>query len=323
MIEKRMKTSPLPFFLGICALCYSFPTNAYGDSIQGRLVSTAPLEAVALPETGNLEKSPAKNPVARLNTSLEKAEASIAPAPDTTTAGDGTDGGDFVLSFQDSSDPKMAKIVSALRASESVQQVIDGLNETLKLPRNLPINFSDCEDPNAYYDSEAKAITVCYQMVKLSYRSFKHGGENVSRTEAMASAENAAVFFLLHEVGHALIDLYDLSVLGRDEDAADYLGLILTSRFEKGEEIVVDAALQFAAFAEEEDEAGHDFSDEHSPSAIRAFNMLCLLYGSDTERFASMVGDDALPKDRADQCPGEYKSVMKAGERLLERWIKA
>lgn len=232
------------------------------------------------------------------------------------------DKGDFVLSFEDSEDPKAQKIVTALRNSEEIRKVVHGLTGDLGLPQNLPIIFTDCEDANAYYDSEKKTVTVCYQLVHQAYKQFRKDSE-YSKDEAMMSAQHAGIFFLLHEVGHALIDLYDLSILGREEDAADYVAQILSGNLEEGEEIIVDTALQFAAYAEEEDEAGHDFADEHSPSAVRAFNLLCLLYGKDPKRFAGMVGDDALPPARAQNCPGEYQAIMKAGERLLAKWSKA
>ncbi|HBN29834.1 MAG TPA: hypothetical protein DD416_01080, partial [Rhodobacteraceae bacterium] len=37
-----------------------------------------------------------------------------------------------------------------------------------------------------------------------------------------------AIFFLYHELGHALIDILKLPVFGREEDAADVMGVVLS-----------------------------------------------------------------------------------------------
>ena len=45
--------------------------------------------------------------------------------------------------------------------------------------------------------------------------------------------------------------------------------------------------------------------------------MVCLVYGSDPDKYAGLVGADGLPEARAVRCPAEYAQVEKAFDRLL------
>jgi len=63
------------------------------------------------------------------------------------------------------------------------------------------------------------------------------------------------------------------------------------------------------------------FWDEHSFSKTRFYDMICLVYGSDTKKYAGMVGDDGLPKARAARCSTEYQRADKAWTKLLTPYI--
>ena len=59
------------------------------------------------------------------------------------------------------------------------------------------------------------------------------------------------------------------------------------------------------------------FWDEHSLNGQRVYSITCLIYGSDPDSFAELVGEDGLPAERAARCPGEYKQKSRAWDRLL------
>jgi hypothetical protein len=64
------------------------------------------------------------------------------------------------------------------------------------------------------------------------------------------------------------------------------------------------------------------FWDEHSLDAQRMYHILCLIYGSNPQLYGELVGEDALPKTRADRCPGEYQQRQRSWERLLDAHVK-
>ena len=59
------------------------------------------------------------------------------------------------------------------------------------------------------------------------------------------------------------------------------------------------------------------FSDEHSTPTQRAYNVLCIAYGSDQKLFADVVEKDFLPKRRAESCPTEYDDLTFAMTKLI------
>jgi hypothetical protein len=125
----------------------------------------------------------------------------------------------------------------------------------------------------------------------------------------------------LHEVGHALIDMLQLPVLGREEDAADQMSAFMMLQFDKDE---AKRLIAGAAYVYKNDIQAAKltiplkaFSDEHGHPAQRFFNLLCLAYGKDAGSFADFVEKGFLPKDRAETCDLEYEQVAYAFQKLI------
>ena len=118
------------------------------------------------------------------------------------------------------------------------------------------------------------------------------------------------------------MDAYDLPITGREEDAVDQLSvLLLADGSEEGEQMVLDAAVSFSKKAGDElDELA--FADEHSLDQQRYYNIVCLLYGQNEEKFASLVRDGTLPESRAERCSQEFARVDKAWDALLAPYTK-
>ena len=125
----------------------------------------------------------------------------------------------------------------------------------------------------------------------------------------------------LHEFAHAMFDMLQVPVLGREEDAADqvsayimlHLGKIEARRLIGGTayayKIEVDAATAPPALKQ--------FADAHGTPAQRFYNLLCIAYGADAQLFGDMVEEAHLPKERADDCKDEYLQVALAYEKLI------
>lgn len=111
-----------------------------------------------------------------------------------------------------------------------------------------------------------------------------------------------------HELGHALIDVMSLPVLGQEEDAADTASILLidsTFENEAAIEIAYDAALGFEA---EAGATANDiaWSDVHGPDLQRFYNLVCLFYGADPDSRDDFADDMDLPPERAEGCEDEF-----------------
>lgn len=142
------------------------------------------------------------------------------------------------------------------------------------------------------------------------------------RHNAMIYTWDNAVFTLYHEIGHMLIDLYQLPVLAKEEDGVDNLATLMALEDYKRDDdpIILDAAYGWVAWMRRDDIAGmsqSDFFDEHSISTQRAFQMICVLVGSDKAEFGEIATRFGLSDQRQDRCAGEFAQTKRSWDAVM------
>ncbi len=140
--------------------------------------------------------------------------------------------------------------------------------------------------------------------------------------EAQFVTSNVLATFY-HELGHALMDVLQLPVLGREEDAADTLSALLIHDIwdeESATQLVYDTARAYSWYDAEASAAGYEpaLSDEHSLDLQRYYNLVCLYYGANPDARAEAAQDLELPPERAERCPAEFAQVEASWGGLLE-----
>ncbi len=226
------------------------------------------------------------------------------------TGGKVADKGDFKAFYSTSSDPTNRVIESAARQSNLVEEISLGLNEAFALPYDVGLGMAECGDPNAFYSAKEKQLTICYELFAFLLEVFENDTDRVA---------GAFTFIIFHELGHAVIDVYQLPAVGREEDAADQLATLMLI---KGADDDGASALAAAEFFDRISGGQLNFADEHSLNEQRVFNILCWLYGSDPGKYVRIVGSGVLPVDRAERCPDEYKQLERSWIQLLEPHLK-
>lgn len=139
-----------------------------------------------------------------------------------------------------------------------------------------------------------------------------------------------AEFSLLHEVGHALIHELQLPVLGREEDAADQLGLIgfFLLEPERRDQLFYAKLVDVADYWRLESQLASEAErvqawDSHSLDIQRFYNLACLTFGSDPERLEWIVTATGLPDERAFYCDQEYELAQRSVHWLAERFQRS
>lgn len=136
-------------------------------------------------------------------------------------------------------------------------------------------------------------------------------GEAPDLTDAEWFARDVMLSIFYHEMGHALIDIMQLPVLGLEEDAADVLSVVMIDRLwdaESAEAKVAATATFWGTSAAQTAEAGEApvYWGVHSPDERRYYTYLCLFYGGAPEEREEMAVAFGLPEDRAATCPEEF-----------------
>ena len=202
-----------------------------------------------------------------------------------------------------------------LRFLEKLQQFLT----PFRLPRALLVKTEGCDgDANAFY--EYNVITVCYEYIDQLWKTMP-----AEATAGGVTPIDAIVGPLfdtcLHEFGHALFDLLRVPVLGREEDAADQVAAYIALQLGKDQARRQIAGVAYAYKTEVEADTTPltmtRFADVHGTPAQRFYNVLCIAYGADAQLFGDMVAKGYLPKERAEDCKGEYQQVADAYEKLI------
>ncbi|MCY7347436.1 MAG: DUF4344 domain-containing metallopeptidase [Pyrinomonadaceae bacterium] len=233
------------------------------------------------------------------------------------------DNGDFIVEHLAVKNPNYDEIDRQIKNDKLLEKAADKLNRSLILPNDIYLKTKDCGEVNAFFDAKEQSVTVCYELMEHFYKVFRSTGLNEQK--AYDKMFDAVRFAFLHEIGHALIENYNLPITGNEEDAADRCSAFinLTELGEDGVNAVLAAADAFAAESKNGSSSKRNLADEHLLQEQRFYNSLCMIYGSDTEKYAYILDDNYLPKERAARCPQEYERTVQSWSSLLSPWRKS
>jgi hypothetical protein len=133
------------------------------------------------------------------------------------------------------------------------------------------------------------------------------------------------LFALLHETAHGLIADMGLPVLGREEDAADAFATVamLQMKTEFTHRVLVNAAKSWMILDRRTKDAGEPvvFYDAHGLDLQRAYNIICLMVGSDPDQFDDLAAEVNMPEDRRGTCQGDYSNASWSWNKALAPFL--
>jgi hypothetical protein len=199
------------------------------------------------------------------------------------------------------------------------RQVLEELSmflSPLRLPRTLRIRIKTCFQPNAFYVGSEWAINLCYEFYENLEATAPQttSPQGFTRDEVVVGGFIDAIF---HELGHALFDIFQVPVFGREEDAADQLSAFLMLQFGKDVARMTIKGAAFTYLNNRNPRSRAEYADEHGTDAQRFFNYVCLAYGGEPDLFRDFVDNGVLPKARANGCAREHQLVRKAFARTI------
>jgi hypothetical protein len=191
----------------------------------------------------------------------------------------------------------------------------------LRLPRELTIRTAECGAPSVPFDAQKSVVTICYEAVADIQALAK--GATSDPDDLAGLITGGVVEEALHRMALAILQVFDVPVWGREEDAADMLGAFLMLQFdERTANVTILGAAQL--FVYKTSALGKvDYVSDISPPAQRFYNFLCIAVGGDPIDFGGLVDKGFLPKDRARGCGGEYDKVRRAFDMRLMPHVDA
>jgi putative metallopeptidase DUF4344 len=147
------------------------------------------------------------------------------------------------------------------------------------------------------------------------------------RQNLAAFVSGNILFVICHEIAHAAITQLGLPVLGRAEDAADSFATLRMIKIgsEFSDRVLADAAKGWFLSARRDQQSGETvvYYDEHGIDQQRAFQIVCLMVGSDKDKYGNLARETGLPLDRQESCARDYGDASYSWSLLLQTHLRA
>jgi Putative metallopeptidase len=234
--------------------------------------------------------------------------------------------GSIQIEYETPKDPAMKDAYDMAKGGKGLEmmQVIFG---AFRLPENLYMKAVNCDGiPNAYFfrEDDRPTIRICYEYLQSVYQTIpkQPTADGLTPREAFTGQ---LLFALAHEFGHAVFDIYNLPVLGRQEDAADQFATHFLLHFggQLSQRLIWGAAYSYNGFLKNLKDKPKvtvpitSFSSDHGAPEQRFYNLVCIAYGYDPQIFASVIEKGYLPDPRAKVCKYEYSNLSYAIAKLV------
>ncbi len=218
------------------------------------------------------------------------------------------------ISYESPSDEKYRQIYDALKRREVLERLQRFL-VPLRLPAVLTVKLEQCGAETKPYES-GSPVAICYELVQriidVTTQNTKDANEQTLITDG------TFVQAVLHEIAHAVFDLLQVPIWGREDDAADRVAALTMMQF--SDQVAFTTIVGTAKFFEYSKRiwTGVDFAQPGSPEAQQFYNYLCIAYGGDPRTFHFLAPRPGptkmarLSEARAPRCQREYQQVQHA-----------
>jgi Putative metallopeptidase len=265
------------------------------------------------------------------NSSRPEAESAHPPTSESDAAAETSveqdqDVGKMVVSYEEATTPEAQRGRALMQETQVMEGLARDVTASFKLPKDIPLIGSQCDEANDYWSPSDQAMTMCYEDVNQSLEMFTDAGD----PDPKAVARRIVIASFFHELGHMAIDIYNLPATGREEDVADQLAAFeLLAPDDDGNvdpdyaQAAKDTARAYRIQAEQGGQPDDSlFADVHTLDQARMYNFECWIYGSDPDANADVVSGGLLPQDRADGCEDEYGKLANSWSELLAPHLK-
>jgi hypothetical protein len=196
--------------------------------------------------------------------------------------------------------------------------LMNSLAQAFEVPDEITVRGVNGFGGGPFYSPQNNTITFQYGFANLVFQTMKQLNPQYNDYRLGTAVGAVDSFILAHEFTHALIAIYDLPVLGKEEDAADELATLILLKAPQGGKYVFDAAQFWYALSKQQRVPSvSDYADVHSLDLQRAYAMICDLAGSSKDAYQQVAQLKLLPPARLQGCPAEYQQHVDSFEQVL------
>lgn len=227
--------------------------------------------------------------------------------------------GRWLASYPEAQDPTHAAMREMFIQQDMLSTLVEQMNGFMRVPRDVTIEIAECGRPGAFYDPARPAVQLCYELVMHLTKTAQADGGMV--------LAGALGYVLMHQLGHALVDVLGLPVDVSAEEAADQFAVVLTAFANRewdpevnGEMPAIMGGIRALR------DRGPNWENPGSPDAAltpqRVRMLACLLYGSSPEAHAAAIGPDGITPGRGEACAEKYAEIEDRWVQMLDKYAE-
>lgn len=225
--------------------------------------------------------------------------------------------GNFVLVVDRANGDASTAVHDELNGNSVLQGVIRYINMSFDLPARTVLHFRDCNaTDDTGYAAGKHEILMCYREGVEAEALFEKFPD--ARPYSRELSTDTLLFIATHEIGHMLIDEYNLPYSGSQEDSADEIATLLTSG-PHPELPSAAASWVLLKLVDDAQQSGKkeystnrvDYFDQHSYGFRRWSAIICLEFGANEQIFEDDVTQLGWTAVQKAKCRQEYQRKQK------------
>jgi Putative metallopeptidase len=221
------------------------------------------------------------------------------------------------IEYQTPKDPAQQNVYDTVKQRHMLEMVRKIFSPFILGDIDLNIRTVSCGVSNAWYQriDNVPTVSICYEYLQEIWQSMPEETKEVMGVTMKDTVCGQLFFAVAHELGHAMFDIFDVPVFGRQEDAADEFATYMMLQFggEQALQLIDGAAYGYHAYVKDLRATPEvtlplaAFSSDHGTPEERYFNLICIAYGYDPRLFS--IEMDKIPPSRAERCKFEYADI--------------
>lgn len=213
--------------------------------------------------------------------------------------------------------------VTELPGQNVVSAILEKVEDVVNTRGTVQVTVHTCGDENAWWDGVSE-ISLCrevFEKIALKARGAVRAGKSDADTVSRNSV-GEVMFFLFHEIAHALVQRHGIPVTDDEEAVADRFAAWLIMTMDDAD-LYAGAAGFFDAPARMARVFGsRRFRNEYDINARRRAQLACWGYGRSPEAFAALAGRYDVEESRLAGCADEYRQLMTATPQVFRRALR-
>ena len=227
------------------------------------------------------------------------------------------DNGDFIIRYDRSGD-LLFKTISF--QYDIHKDFVDWYNQNFKLPYDIEVRLTGCNfNATHSYNSELHKIIICTNYDRKIAEFFLNTYPYNYPVEDQFS--NTVIVMFARQIGHALIDAYDIPLTSNIEESMNSLlhhNMIEWTEDSWGQEALHDTITKYYLVHYDSTSKTHP-NYANSLNIQRALSMACALYGANST-YTDL--EKWIHKDKIKTCASEYEQQTQHWERIFAPYRK-